>query len=154
MLEHNITWFLSGYFRDYLFPKGVLIYQEKATPRNIHFLGNYDWRVDIPLEISIIPWNAISASSEEHSEAGGTGRQNVLLKKLFSKSIGWAFTKVRTHRYCSNTTFILTKQCWEHETSFCCSLYSFGKVRNQIHTFLSAVIVVVSIHHATWNRIW
>ena len=29
-------------FRQYLFPKGVLIYEEKATPRSNYFPGNYD----------------------------------------------------------------------------------------------------------------
>ena len=35
--------------------------------------------------------------SDEHSEASGMERQNILLTKLYSKSIGWAFTKVRAH---------------------------------------------------------
>ena len=39
-------------FREYLFPKGVLIYHEKTTPRSIYFLGNYDWGVDISVQIS------------------------------------------------------------------------------------------------------
>ena len=39
-------------FRDYLIPKGVPVYQEKAIFRSISFLVNYDWRVDIPLEIT------------------------------------------------------------------------------------------------------
>ena len=36
-------------FREYLFPKGVSIYQEKATPRGTYFLGDYDWEVGISL---------------------------------------------------------------------------------------------------------
>ena len=34
-------------FRQYLFPKEVLIYHEKATPRSNYFLGDYDWGVGI-----------------------------------------------------------------------------------------------------------
>ena len=47
---HNYCLF-SRKFRDYLFPKGVLINQEKPTPKSIYFLENYDWGVDIPLKM-------------------------------------------------------------------------------------------------------
>ena len=40
---------LTKMFREYLFPRVVLIYQEKATPMSIYFLGNYDLGVDISL---------------------------------------------------------------------------------------------------------
>ena len=36
-------------FREYLFPKGVLIYHEKITPRSVYFQEKCDWRVDISL---------------------------------------------------------------------------------------------------------
>ena len=39
-------------FREYLFPKTVLICQKKTTTRSIYFLANYDWGVDISREIS------------------------------------------------------------------------------------------------------
>lgn len=53
MLERNNTLLLSVYkFSEYLFPKGLLIYQKKTTPRSIYFLGNYDWSVGFSLEIN------------------------------------------------------------------------------------------------------
>ena len=49
MRYHNSALFLSVYkkFREYLFPKGVLIYQEKAIRRSNYFSGDYDWGVGI-----------------------------------------------------------------------------------------------------------
>ena len=47
MLQHKNILFLSIYkkVQGVLFSKGVLVCQEKTTPRSIYFLGNYDWRV-------------------------------------------------------------------------------------------------------------
>ena len=39
----------SFLFASKLFPKRVVIYQEKATLKSTYFLENYDWRVDISL---------------------------------------------------------------------------------------------------------
>ena len=36
-------------FTEYLFPKGLLIYQEEVTPRMKYFLGDYDKGVGISL---------------------------------------------------------------------------------------------------------
>ena len=49
MRYRNSALFLSvsKKFREYLFPKGVLIYQEKAIPRSNYFPGDYDWGVGI-----------------------------------------------------------------------------------------------------------
>ena len=38
-------------FREHLFPKRVLIYQEKTSLMSTHYLGHYGWRVDISLKI-------------------------------------------------------------------------------------------------------
>ena len=47
-------------FREYLFQKIVLIYQDKTTPRGNYFLGNYDLKVGI----MSIPWNLKSTIAE------------------------------------------------------------------------------------------
>ena len=52
MILQAYSFLFTRKFREFLFLKGVLIYQEKTNPRSNHFLGNYDWEVDISLNIS------------------------------------------------------------------------------------------------------
>ena len=54
MINKTIPYFFlfTRKFREYLFPKGVLVYQEKTTPRSVCFQGNYDPGVDISQKVS------------------------------------------------------------------------------------------------------
>ena len=96
---HNYFLFTRK-FRDYLFPKGVLNSREKPTPRGIYFLEDYEWGVDIPLEMGTgyFVMDDKFTVTPEKDQWGGHCVRGVQMRSYFWSVFSWALTEYRKMR--------------------------------------------------------